>query len=125
MLSKLKRIATGLIACSLILSLFVPSALAADEPLGTIKTIKSDRVAEGTLQTFNIKMVPFSDGRTREVLVWFPKGYNSKDKSKTYPVIYMQDGQIIFNTWGIEDSICDYVHKGNQGSIIVAVTNDG
>lgn len=128
---KLKRFVTDLIVCTLVLSLYAPAALAKSTDSDTvITTVKSSAVKDGTLQTFNLKMVQFSDGRTRTIRVWLPKGYDSNNKSKKYPVLYMQDGQNLFDKktsfsgeWHIDETISDYVNKGYQGSIVVGIDN--
>ncbi|MEO6549519.1 MAG: alpha/beta hydrolase-fold protein [Ferruginibacter sp.] len=67
-------------------------------------------------------------GRTRRIWMYLPAGYESS--SKRYPVMYMQDGQNLFddNTsgfgeWGIDESVDSMVRKGKPGCIIVGIDN--
>ncbi len=50
-------------------------------------------IPEGTLQTFELEMVPYPDHRRRRILVWLPSDY---DGEKRFPVIYLHDGQGVF-----------------------------
>ena len=47
-------------------------------------------VTGGTLETFKLDMPQYSDGRTRNIRVWLPDGYDPEDTEKKYPVFYMQ-----------------------------------
>lgn len=54
----------------------------------------------------------------RDVIVWFPPGYEA-DKSKRYPVLYMHDGQNIFDPatsafgvdWRIDETLDSLIRK--------------
>jgi len=57
-------------------------------------------------------------GNDRDVLVYLPPGY-SKEKSKKYPVLYLQDGQNMFNRetsfsgeWGIDEAAERLIREG-------------
>ncbi|MBR6321746.1 MAG: hypothetical protein IKR59_02645 [Lachnospiraceae bacterium] len=50
-------------------------------------------IPEGTIQTFELEMVPYPDHRRRRILVWLPADY---DGVKRFPVIYLHDGQGVF-----------------------------
>ena len=59
----------------------------------------------------NFLMPQFHDGRSRTIRVWMPKSYD-KDSTKTYPVIYMHDGQNLFDNktaylveWEVDETI--------------------
>jgi predicted alpha/beta superfamily hydrolase len=48
----------------------------------------------------------------RRIWLYLPKGYNAKDKKKKYPVLYMHDGQNLFNEntapfgeWGVDECL--------------------
>ncbi|MCX6209811.1 MAG: alpha/beta hydrolase-fold protein [Bacteroidetes bacterium] len=68
--------------------------------------------------------------RKRRIWLYLPKGYATS--TKTYPVLYMQDGQNLFNEqtapfgeWGI-DEILDSIQKTNgKESIVVGIDNGG
>ncbi|MEX6686626.1 alpha/beta hydrolase-fold protein [Danxiaibacter flavus] len=69
--------------------------------------------------------------RTRKIWIYLPKSYN-QTKGKAYPVLYMQDGQNLFNErtaafgeWGIDeclDSLSNVLHKE---CIVIGIENGG
>lgn len=67
-------------------------------------------------------------GRTRRVQVYLPKGYT--DSSRSYPVIYMHDGQTIFDgenafggrNWHVHSSL-DHFFDDQSGVILVGIDN--
>ncbi|SJZ53905.1 alpha/beta hydrolase-fold protein [Sediminibacterium ginsengisoli] len=68
--------------------------------------------------------------RTRRIWVYLPKGYAGA--SKNYPVIYMQDGQDLFNEktataheWGVDECMDTLQQKLNKEYIIVGIDNGG
>lgn len=66
----------------------------------------------------------------RHIWVYLPPGY---DKSKTrYPVLYMQDGQNVFDEytapfgeWGVDECLDSLIEKGKPGCIVVAIETGG
>ncbi len=67
-------------------------------------------------------------GRTRRICLYLPPGY-AKGK-KHYPVMYLQDGQNIFDKytsafgeWGIDESVDSMIKKGKPACIIVGIDN--
>lgn len=67
----------------------------------------------------------------RDILVWLPPGYKT-DINKRYPVLYMQDGQNLFDPaasafgvdWQIDETADSLIRKGKMRSIIiVGLTN--
>jgi metallo-beta-lactamase class B len=69
-------------------------------------------------------------GRTRRVWIYLPPGYATS--GKRYPVLYMHDGQNVFDAataftgeWGVDESL-DILHAlGDPGAIVVAVDHGG
>ena len=68
--------------------------------------------------------------RNRKVWVYLPPDYETS--SKRYPVIYMQDGQNLFNEktsfsgeWKVDETMNALFNAGDYGAIIVAVENGG
>ena len=66
--------------------------------------------------------------RTRRIWVYLPPNYNSTTKS--YPVLYMQDGQNLFdiNTsfageWEVDESLNELFDNGDNGIIVVGIDN--
>ena len=69
-------------------------------------------------------------GRTRRVWVYLPPGYEAG--TKRYPVMYLQDGQNVFDAatsfageWGVDETIDSLSARGVAGAIVVAVANGG
>lgn len=67
-------------------------------------------------------------GRTRRVWIYLPPDYATSDK--TYPVLYMHDGQNVFDDstsyageWGVDESLDSLHAAGDPGIIVVAVDN--
>lgn len=68
--------------------------------------------------------------RTRKIWIYLPKGYASS--TKTYPVLYMQDGQNLFNEqtaysseWGIDECLDSLQQKLGKECIVVGIDNGG
>jgi predicted alpha/beta superfamily hydrolase len=68
--------------------------------------------------------------RTRRIWVYLPKGYGTSKKS--YPVIYMHDGQNLFNEqtapfgeWGVDEALDTLQIKTKKEAIIVGIDNGG
>ena len=67
-------------------------------------------------------------GRTRRVWIYLPPDYASSQK--TYPVLYMHDGQNVFDAatsyageWGVDEALDSLHAAGDPGVIVVAVDN--
>ena len=87
----------------------------------------------------NLKIIskPYPDGYNKKIYIWTPEGYNAKDKSKKYSVLYMCDGQNLFgdeidpNTglpttlsqyeWECDESVLSLMQNGGDGIIVVGV----
>ncbi|MEO7531463.1 MAG: alpha/beta hydrolase-fold protein, partial [Sediminibacterium sp.] len=68
--------------------------------------------------------------RKRRVWIYLPKGYGSS--SKIYPVLYMQDGQNLFNEqtaafgeWGVDECLDTLQQKTGKECIVVAIDHGG
>ena len=69
--------------------------------------------------------------KTRNIRIWTPTGYDPENTTVTYPVIYMHDGQNVFDSvtsfageWGVDEAITSLMEVGGfGGAIIVAVDN--
>lgn len=91
-------------------------------------TAQQVRVASGRVQrieNFQSKYVA-----SRNVDVWLPDGYSS---SKKYAVLYMHDGQMLFDTtsnwnhqeWGVDETVSGLIKKKKiRNCIIVGIWND-
>jgi predicted alpha/beta superfamily hydrolase len=67
-------------------------------------------------------------GRTRKVWIYLPPDYATSDKR--YPVLYMHDGQNVFDDstsfageWGVDEALDSLHSAGDWGAIVVAVDN--
>ena len=87
-------------------------------------------VTGGTLETFTLPMPQYTDGRERTIRVWVPDGYDPENKDKLYPVLYMHDGQNVFDSftsfageWKVDETIAEMMAKGYEGSIVVGIDN--
>src|SRR5205809_6862463 len=72
-------------------------------------------------------------GNRRDVLVWLPQGY-SRFSRKRHPVLYLQDGQNVFDAatafawveWGVDETAQGLIRrKLIEPIIIVAIANTG
>lgn len=68
--------------------------------------------------------------RTRRVWVYLPPDYQNSNKK--YPVLYMQDGQNLFDPatsfsgeWEVDESLDKLFAQGDYGCIVVGVDNGG
>ena len=66
--------------------------------------------------------------RTRRIWIYLPKGYN--ETQKRYPVLYMQDGQNIFDEytsafgeWGVDECLDSLIAGGKPAAIVVGIDN--
>jgi predicted alpha/beta superfamily hydrolase len=66
--------------------------------------------------------------RKRRIWIYLPPNY--AHSRKRYPVIYLQDGQNVFDDytaafgeWGVDETVDSVISKKRQASIIVAVDN--
>jgi predicted alpha/beta superfamily hydrolase len=66
-------------------------------------------------------------GNERDVLVWLPPSY--ENSQKRYPVVYMHDGQNLFDAvpshsgeWGVDETMTQLAHEGIE-AIIVGLPN--
>lgn len=69
-------------------------------------------------------------GRTRRVWLYLPPDYATS--RKRYPVLYLHDGQNVFDAatafageWGVDEALNALHARGDEGVIVVAVDNGG
>ncbi len=69
-------------------------------------------------------------GRARRIWIYLPPDYEST--SKQYPVVYMHDGQNLFDAfysfageWKIDESINELFDNNDYGAIVVGIDNGG
>jgi predicted alpha/beta superfamily hydrolase len=72
-------------------------------------------------------------GNRRDVLVYLPRGYSRFSRTR-YPVLYLQDGQNVFDAatsfagveWSVDETAQDLIRQGLiEPLIIVAIANTG
>ena len=68
-------------------------------------------------------------GTTRAIWIYVPQGYDVNSK-KRYPVLYMNDGQNIFDEhtaaygeWGVDECLDSLIKKGMPACIVVGIAN--
>lgn len=68
--------------------------------------------------------------RTRRIWAYLPPGY--KTSGKRYPVLYMQDGQNLFDAatsaygeWGVDETLDSLSQKGYPNIIVIGIDNGG
>jgi len=98
-----------------------PLRPAVEPPLGVVGTIERH-------EAFASRLVP-----ARTVDVWLPPGY-ATDTSRRYPVVYMQDGQSLFDPalafggidWAIDETMTRLIDEGRvRPAIVVGIWNTG
>jgi predicted alpha/beta superfamily hydrolase len=69
--------------------------------------------------------------RYRRIWVYLPRSYN-QTKGKSYPVLYMQDGQNLFNEqtapfgeWGVDECLDTLQRQTGKECIIIGIDNGG
>lgn len=85
-------------------------------------------VTGGRLEIIRMVMPQYEDQRERNIRIWLPEGYDPEDTSKKYPVLYMHDGQNIFDQytsssgeWQVDESIAEMMDSGYEGVIVVGI----
>ncbi len=110
------RVAIGVLA-----GVFTSYVNAADPAVPTVAT--------GSLERLQVQ--PSNGLPSRWVDVWLPPGY---DPDASYPVIYMQDGQALFDAettwngqeWGVDETLGAMIETGEvPPTIVVGVWNAG
>lgn len=68
--------------------------------------------------------------RSRKIWIYLPPDYQTT--TKTYPVIYMQDGQNLFDNatsfsgeWQVDETLNSLFAQGDYGAIVVGIDNGG
>ena len=70
-------------------------------------------------------------GNSRDVLVYLPPGYDDDQRSPRFPVLYLHDGQNVFDTstsfagteWGVDETAERLVHEGRVAPLIIVAIN--
>jgi len=85
--------------------------------------------SHGTVLKIDSFYMPQLD-RARDIWVYLPYDYQSS--TKKYPVLYMQDGQNLFEDstsfvgeWHVDEALDSLFEEGNYGCIVVGIENGG
>jgi metallo-beta-lactamase class B len=96
---------------------------------------KTSGVDTGSTALKNVKIISNSFyipqlNRNRKIWIYLPSDYDNSTKS--YPVLYMQDGQNVFEKltsfsgeWGVDESLSTREKLGLSSAIVVAIDNGG
>lgn len=84
----------------------------------------------GNLKLVKIYSDSFKVDKKRTVRIWIPTDYQ-KNRKRPYKVIYMFDGQNLFDAktsfigkeWQIDETIEEYIIKGYESAIVVGIDN--
>lgn len=93
-----------------------------------------ESTVKGLLEVVSLTSKVFSN--TRNLRVWLPPGYNDTANAKrTYPVLYLFDGQMLFDRctapgqiaeWRVDETLTDLISKHSIDPIIVVgIDNTG
>jgi predicted alpha/beta superfamily hydrolase len=96
------------------------------------------KVSAGRIERVSVKGggMPGAENYARDLLVWLPPGYDSpENKDRTYPVLYMQDGQDLFSPrpnvaapgeWQVDETASRLISEHKvEPLIIVGVSHSG
>jgi predicted alpha/beta superfamily hydrolase len=80
-----------------------------------------------------IQAVPSVHVKARDLIIWLPPDYKDANNTKTYPVLYMHDGQNLMDAstgfngeWGVDEIAQEMVLSGQvEPLIIVGIYNSG
>lgn len=96
-----------------------------DDFITNLKTSTSSKNVQLLDAAFQIPQL----GTTRAIWIYLPPGYLTNTK-KRYPVLYMQDGQNIFDEqtaafgeWGVDECLDSLIIAGMQACIVIGIAN--
>ncbi|MBC7439315.1 MAG: alpha/beta hydrolase [Flavobacterium sp.] len=86
--------------------------------------------AAGNVQIMNAAFYMPQLDRNRRIWLYLPPDYNTT--TKHYPVLYMQDGQNLFDAttsfsgeWQVDETLNSLFAQGDYGAIVVGIDNGG
>ena len=116
------RISIARLAFALVLAATVAQAQSTPAP----RPSTASRSVSVLSESFAIPQL----GRTRRIWLYLPPDYTTS--AKRYPVIYMHDGQNVFDDatsfageWGVDETLDALQAHGDPGAIVVAIDNGG
>ena len=88
--------------------------------------------------TGTLEIIPFESkvyGDTRRLRVWLPSGYSAQASAKRYSVLYLFDGQFLFDRctsapfpdeWHVDETLTDLIaRRAVQPLIVIGIDNPG
>jgi predicted alpha/beta superfamily hydrolase len=97
---------------------------------GTGTTVTQTAAANVTIISQDFAMPQFNN-RKRRIWLMLPKDYSTQPNKK-YPVLYLQDGQNLFDKgtsfsgeWEVDESLNKLFDQGDRGCIVVGIDNGG
>lgn len=89
-----------------------------------------DSNVEGKLVNVRLQAEGLEVNSNRTVRIWLPEGYDADNKDKKYSVLYMHDGQNLFDDstsyageWNVDETITKLMNEGYDGCIVVGIDN--
>lgn len=90
----------------------------------------SNSTAASNVQILNTAFFMPELNRNRKIWLYLPPDYTTS--TKTYPVLYMQDGQNLFDNttsfsgeWQVDETLNTLFSQGDYGAIVVGIDNGG
>lgn len=90
----------------------------------------SSGTAASNVRVLNNSFLMPQLNRSRKIWIYLPPDYETS--TKRYPVLYMQDGQNLFDNatsfageWQVDETLNSLFSKGDYGAIVVGIDNGG
>jgi predicted alpha/beta superfamily hydrolase len=103
---------------------------AIDNQVITWKDLLSNSTAAANVRVVSTSFLMPQLNRSRRIWVYLPPQYS--DTTKRFPVMYMQDGQNVFDRatsfageWEVDETLNKLVNAGDKGCIVVGIDNGG
>lgn len=94
------------------------------------KTVEKKHTANKQVHIIDTAFFIPQLNRQRRIWVYLPDGYSTTKKH--YPVLYMNDGQNIFDAytsgfgeWGVDECLDSMIKKGTPACIVIGIDNGG
>ena len=98
------------------------------QPIEKPHVIEKGHTASKNVQVINPVFSYYTQSPARKIWLYLPSNYTSS--TKKYPVLYLQDGQNIFdaytaafNEWGVDEYLDSAIKNGAPPCIVVAIEN--
>lgn len=98
------------------------------QPIEKMHTVEKKHTASKNVHIVSQNFPFFLQNPLRKIWLYLPEGYN--ESKKKYPVMYMQDGQNVFDNytaafaeWGVDEYLDSAIKNGAPPCIVVAIEN--